>query len=257
MRLFDAHNHLQDPALAGRIGEVESAVRDGGIVEMVVNGTEESDWDAVAGLARRYDWVRPSYGLHPWRVNGRSADWREELAERWDAGGAVGEIGLDRWKETGNFVDQLEVFRWQFSEGARRELPISVHCLRAWGALVEALRELPRAERGFLVHAFGGSPEIATELAELGAYFSFSGSFLARNRRGKVAVFGDLPLERLLVETDAPSMPLPSELDRFGDGTVNHPGNLVVAYEGLAGVRGVSVEELAGVLEGNFRRLFG
>ncbi len=257
MRLYDAHNHLQDPALASRMAEVEVAVRRNDIVAMVVNGTEETDWEAVAELAARYDWVRASYGLHPWCVNGRSADWRERLTECWEVGGAVGEIGLDRWKETENFDDQIGVFRWQFTEGVRRDLPITVHCLRAWGALTEALRELPRPERGFLVHAFGGSLEMGRELAEMGAYFSFSGSFLAENRRAKAETFRELPLDRLLVETDAPSMPVPAGLDRYGGGTMNHPGNLGVAYDGLAGVRGMPVEELAGVVEGNFRRLFG
>ncbi len=257
MRLFDAHNHLQDPALAGRLGEVERLVREGGVVGMVVNGTEEGDWEDVARLAARFEWVRPSYGLHPWRVNGRSADWRERLTERLDGGGALGEIGLDRWKETENFGEQVEVFRWQFAEGVRRDLPITVHCLRAWGPLMEALRELPRSERGFLVHAFGGSSEIGRELTNLGAYFSFSGSFLAQKRSAKAEVFLELPLDRLLVETDAPSMPLPPELDRYGDGVTNHPGNLIVAYEGLAKVRSIPVRDLAELVEANFQRMFG
>ncbi len=257
MRLYDAHNHLQDPALSARLGEVGTAVAELGIAAMVVNGTEESDWDAVAELAAKHAWVRPSYGLHPWRVNGRSSAWRERLVARLDAGSALGEIGLDRWKETGNFDDQLDVFRWQFTEGVRRGLPITVHCLRAWGPLTEALRTLPRSERGFLIHAFGGSAEIGRELTEMGAYFSFSGSFLAEKRRAKAVTFRDLPIDRLLVETDAPSMPLPAELDRYGEGEMNHPGNLIVAYQGLADVRGLPLDKLAEVVEGNFLRLFG
>ncbi len=257
MKLFDAHNHLQAPELAQRMDSIESAVRETGIAALVVNGTEESDWQAVSWLAERFPWVRASYGLHPWKVNGRSPEWRERLAAMWDAGGWVGEIGLDRWKETENFDDQLEAFRWQLGEAARRELPATIHCLRAWGALTEVIRDTAVPQCGFLVHAFGGSVEIARELAERGAYFSFSGSFLAENRRAKAETFRDLPLDRLLVETDAPSMPLPAELDRFDDGETNHPGNLIVAYEGLAELRGMPVGELAGIVEDNFSRLFG
>ncbi|MGC1480759.1 MAG: TatD family hydrolase [Chthoniobacterales bacterium] len=258
MSLYDAHNHLQAPELTGDLKSVEVAVRELGIEAMVVNGTEEGDWSEVASLAERHEWVRASYGLHPWNVNARSKDWRERLKARWDAGGWVGEIGLDRWKETENFADQMEVFRWQLGEAARRNAPVTIHCLRAWGALTEVIREDRLPERGFLVHAFGGSVEIGRELAGRGAYFSFSGSFLAEERRAKADVYRDLPRERLLVETDAPAMPVPAERCRWGrTGELNHPGNLIVAYEGLAEVLGMPLGELAGRIEENFARFFG
>jgi TatD DNase family protein len=96
-----------------------------------------------------------------------------------------------------------------------------------------------------------------------GGYFSFNGSFLAEQRHRKREAFREIPLDRLLVETDAPAMPVPAELDRYplpeapeGE-TVNHPGNIEVAYEGLARLRGMEIEELERVVEANFRRLFG
>jgi TatD DNase family protein len=116
---------------------------------------------------------------------------------------------------------------------------------------------------GFLLHAYGGPLEMVRGFADRGAYFSFSGSFLSAGRERKLEPFCVVPLDRLLVETDAPSMPLPPELDRHplprdaGGEPVNHPGNLVVAYEGLARLRGMPLAELADAVAENYARLFG
>jgi TatD DNase family protein len=99
-------------------------------------------------------------------------------------------------------------------------------------------------------------------LAGRGAYFSFNGSFLAQQRHKKRETFLEIPLDRLLVETDAPAMPPPPELNLYplphtpAGETVNHPGNIEVAYEGLATLLGMKVEELKPPVEENFRRLF-
>lgn len=258
MKIFDAHNHLQAPELAPHLDAIVAARE---AEQMVVNGTSEADWPRIARLAAAHDWVRPSYGVHPWEVGGVSTCWRDRLGEFLDRGGFVGEIGLDRWKTAANFEHQREIFRAQWREGARRGVPITVHCLRAWEPLVEELRALPPAK--FLLHAYGGPGGMVREFVGRGAYFSFSGSFLAVNREKKRAAFLGMPPDRLLVETDAPSMALPPELARISlppaasGNPVNHPGNLSVAYEGLAKLRGVPLDELAERVAENYARLFG
>ncbi len=258
MRLFDAHNHLQAGELAPHLGAILAGRCAAG---MVVNGTSEADWPAVARLAGEHDWIRPSYGVHPWEVAGVTSGWRERLGGFLDAGGCVGEIGLDRGKTDANFGRQREIFRWQWREAARRGVPVTVHCGHAWGALAEELAELPAA--AFLLHAYGGPVEMVAGFVERGAYFSFSGSFLGDRARKKRAPFEAMPTGRLLVETDAPSRALPPELARetlpdAPDGRrVNHPGNLVVAYEGLADLRGWPLAELAEMVAENYARLFG
>jgi TatD DNase family protein len=263
MTYFDAHNHLQDEWLAPHLARVLETLEKMGIAGAVVNGTIDSDWESVARLGRERRWVIPSYGVHPWRSKERAANWEERLRERLDEGGVVGEIGLDRWKEGYDFVDQEMVFRAQLGLAAERNLPATIHCLRAWGALWEIIRMEAVPERGFLLHAYGGPVEMIEGFAGRGAYFSFNGSFLAEQRHRKREAFREIPLDRLLVETDAPAMPVPAELDRYplpeapeGE-TVNHPGNIEVAYEGLARLRGMEIEELERVVEANFRRLFG
>jgi len=262
MVLFDAHNHLQDEWLAPNLPAILETLEGLGIGGAVVNGTIEGDWEAVARLGRERPWVVPSYGLHPWFIKERGPEWEKRLRARLDAGGVIGEIGLDRWIEGYDFEDQQAVFRAQLRMAAERNIPATIHCLRAWGALWDILREDAVPECGFLIHAYGGPVEMVAPFAERGAYFSFNGYFLDQNRRKKLEAFREVPLERLLVETDAPAMQLPAELVRYplpktteGE-TVNHPGNLAVAYEGLAELRGMAVEELAKQVEENFRRLF-
>jgi len=263
MRLFDAHNHLQDEWLAPHLPQVLETLEEIGIADAVVNGTIDSDWDQVARLAGEHAWVIPSYGVHPWRVKERADNWEGLLHEKLDAGGAVGEIGLDRWKEGYDFADQEAVFRAQLGMAAERNLPATIHCLRAWGALWDIIRAEPVPACGFLLHAYGGPAEMVELFVSRGAYFSFNGYFLAESRHKKREAFLQVPLDRVLVESDAPAMPLPLELNRYslpdtGEGEpVNHPANIEVAYEGLARLRGIEIEELAQRVESNFRCLFG
>jgi TatD DNase family protein len=263
MVLYDAHNHLQDEWLAPHLPAIMETLERIGMAGAVVNGTTEEDWETVARLARERSWVIPSYGLHPWFIKHRTPAWKENLRARLDEGGAIGEIGLDRWMEGYDFEDQQAVFRAQLQMAAERNVPATIHCLRAWGALWEIVREEAVPGCGFLLHAYGGPPEMIGQFAERGAYFSFNGYFLDEARHKKREAFREVPLERLLVETDAPAMPLPAERVRYPlpdatDGKpVNHPGNLIAAYEGLAELRGVAVEELTKQVRENFQRLFG
>ena len=137
MRLFDAHNHLQDNRFPDDTASMLAECTEAGLFRMVVNGTRESDWDIVAQLAGQHPQVIPSFGLHPWFVPERSTDWLarlEQLLDAWPS--AVGEIGLDRWKPGLPYDEQEEVFLAQLSLAARRDLPVSIHCLKSWGRLL-------------------------------------------------------------------------------------------------------------------------
>lgn len=263
MKWLDAHNHLHDARLAAFAAEIARSLEALPISAAVVNGTREEDWAAVRDLAGRHPFVVPAFGLHPWHVPRRSAGWRENLVRALDEtpGAVIGEIGLDRWIENHDLPEQLGVFREQMEIAAERNLAAAIHCLRAWGALHEQLRDGRRPARGFLLHSYGGPREMIGPFARLGAYFSFSPYFLHPRKAGAREVFREMPLERLLVETDAPDM-CPPEGENpnpllFEGRMLNHPANLEVAYGALAELRGLPVEELSGVVEANFLRLFG
>lgn len=263
MRLFDAHNHIQDERLLGDRGEMVRASIDVGVAAMVVNATSEADWDAVERLAASHPEVVPSFGVHPWHIAGLAAGWQERLVKRLRRRpSAVGEIGIDHFREGLDRGLQERVFLEQLQIAVEERLPVSIHGLRAWGRLYDLLRAARTPAEGFLLHSYGGPSEMVGGFADLGAYFSFSGAFLRPGRESRTAVFRGIPRDRLLVETDAPYQALPLELDPcrasrgLASGALNHPATIGVTYCGLARVLGINAEELAGQAERNFRALF-
>ena len=234
---------------------------------MVVNGTEPEDWPAVQALAEAFPaTVMPSFGVHPWKVNHVAEDWEMQLiCALEDAPGRVGigEVGLDRWVEDPDFEKQRRVFRTQLRLAAEKNLPLTIHCLRAWGPLLEDLRANPRPARGFLVHSPGASPETIAQLVDLGAYFSVSGYFAFSEKKKYQRALSAVPRERLLIETDAPDM-LPPEgcietplHDPATGERVNHPGNLFAIYRFVADHLQWDPEGLRDQVAVNFEQLFG
>ena len=264
IRFFDAHNHLQDERLAPPRAEILRSLPGAGVVQMVVNGSCEADWPAVLALAKSVPQVIPSFGYHPWYVAERTPDWQANLVKFLDAvPSAIGEIGLDKWIKNHNLAEQREVFVWQLRLAAERDLPVSIHCLEAWGTLLDVLRENPRPRCGFVLHSFGGPREMIAELARLGAYFSLPGYFAHERKLRQRDTFKHVPRERLLMETDAPDQSLPAERVEFplpdsaNGKPVNHPANLGAVYRFAAELLEVPLEKLAVQVEENFRRVFG
>ncbi len=279
VRYIDAHNHLQDERLGPWRDAIVGECMAAGVAGMVVNGACESDWDAVEELARAHPgWALPSLGWHPWWLHEQAEGWEERLALRVAAaaGAGVGECGLDRWiLEPGaaarlrampgratagacGMDQQVAVLRVHLRLASELDRPLSLHCLKAWGTLLEELRRGPLPRRGFLLHSFGGPAELVPELARMGAYFGFPGYFLHERKRRQAEVFRVVPADRLLTETDAPDQGLPAALQthRLPDGGagLNHPANLAAVGAGLARVLGVAEGELPRRLEENFSR---
>jgi TatD DNase family protein len=262
-KLYDAHNHLQDERLRPHVGEIMAATSRQGIARMVVNGSCEEDWPEVLTLGRKYSEVLPSFGYHPWYLKERTDQWRENLADCLDRiPSAIGEIGLDRWIKDHDVPMQEEVFLWQLGLAAERNLPASIHCLKAWGRLYELLRSNRRPDCGFLLHSYGGPREMIRPLADLGAYFSLPGFFAHERKERQRETFRNIPAERLLIETDAPDQLLPENRTEFplhdAEGKeINHPANLGAVYRFAAELRQQPFEELAAQVEANFNALFG
>src|SRR4051812_3649159 len=230
LRLFDAHNHLRDERLAPHLKEILPLLPQTGVVRMVVNGSCEEDWPQVLALARKHPAVIPSFGFHPWYVKERSENWQESLLRHLDSiPSAIGEIGLDKWIKDHDLPEQEEVFTWQLRLSAERNLPASIHCLQAWGRLLELLSAGSRPRCGFVLHSFGGPQEMIPSLAKLGAYFSLPGYFAHERKERQRETFKHVPLDRLLIETDAPDQLLPESRAEFSlsdaasGQPINHP----------------------------------
>lgn len=262
--LYDAHNHLQDERLDARRDEIAATLSGIGLRKAVVAGSGVDDWPQVAVLARQHEWVLPSFGVHPWYVKEQPEDWISQLKqwlEEFPTAG-VGEIGLDRWIKDADVSLQATFFIRQLGLAAEMNRAASIHCLRAFGLLEELLRSSLKPERGFLLHSYGGPVEMVPVLARLGAYFSVSPYFLHERKAKQWQTFAHVPLDRLLVETDAPDMWPPSEMNpRPLKGTagneMNHPANIDFMYREVAALRGMSIADLATQVQENFSRLFG
>jgi len=276
--LYDAHQHFHFDQFVTQRAVLAADLRTVGLQRAVVNATNEEEWPVVAALAREHAWVLPSLGIHPWDCGNRSATWLDGLRAllRADPAAGVGEIGLDRWIIDGikpgdpriaglrvaPLAEQGEVFAAQLALAAEFDRAASIHCVQAFGALLELLQKTPRPARGFLLHGYGGPAEMVGTFADLGAYFSFNVELLGPRQAARLANFTTIPADRLLVETDAPTKPPAPDCNRFplppaADGSeVNHPANIIVAYQALADLRGVPLEGLATLVEANFQRLF-
>jgi TatD DNase family protein len=160
-------------------------------------------------------------------------------------------------------VAQEGVFRAQLRLAAERGVPASIHCLQAWGKLLEVLESEPRPVCGFVLHSFGGPEEMIAPLAELGAYFSLPGYFALERKTRQRAAFRRVPADRLLIETDAPDQLLPDDRVRYPltdvatDKPINHPANIAAVYDFAAELLEKPLNDLVAQVERNFDRIFG
>lgn len=233
--MFDAHNHLQLYAGPAEIEKALAEAAAAGVKLMACNGSFPGDWEAVAAICAARPGIVPFFGVHPWHIGKAGPDWVESL-ERFLRGvpSGVGETGLDGIKGPGAAV-QEEFFRGHLRLARKLARPVNIHCVRAWGRLLEIIKdEKPSV---FLVHAYGGPAELVPELAGLGAYFSFGGD-LADEKRAKLRkALAAVPADRLLFETDCPG---PRELPWEAG-----PAGLTAVIKLAAAALGRQAEELA------------
>lgn len=260
MKLFDSHCHLQDAALLPDIGNVMKRASEAGVERMACCGTSPEDWNQVLQLATEFPQIIPMVGIHPWFVKGRagssscpSENWPgrfqglKKMARDFPHLG-IGETGLDFHEKFTNRAEQESSFAAHLDLAREMSCPVAVHCVQAWGRLIEILREHPAPR--VLLHAFGGAVELIPELVERNCWFSFCGSAAnPQAKRVRAAVLA-VPEDRLLIETDSPDFPLP------GRPPPNEPANLIHVARAVAELRGVSVEAIASQTFSNATQVF-
>ena len=253
IKLFDSHCHLQDERIVNDIEGIILRAQDAGVEKMVCCGSSEGDWRAVLSLADRFPLqIIPALGVHPWYVAEQSDGClkRLEVVLENDSRIVVGEIGLDHALQQRDDALQMRFFHEQLLLAGRLRRPVSIHCRKAWGSLLELFRREPRIAENCVIHSYGGSMELIEELVRYGISFSFSGSVTYdRNRRGREAV-RTVPLDRLLIESDSPDIP---PADHTGN---NEPATIVRVAETLAGLREMDIDEISRLTFSNGSRLF-
>jgi len=251
MNVFvDTHCHLDDASLAGTLPEVLARAETAGVTRFIVPGVAPERWDDVIAISRRDCRIFVAPGIHPLYAEQYNEESHSRLERLATGAAAIGEIGLDYSYEVSR-ESQRHAFRAQLRLAARRGLPVILHCRRAFAELLLILREEQSAAVGGVMHAFSGSPEIAVECVKLGLYIGVAGPVTYHNAVRPVEVVRRVPLDRLLLETDAPDLaPVPHR------GESCEPAFLFETARKVATIKGVTVEEVARVTTENAERLF-
>ncbi|HEX9080221.1 MAG TPA: TatD family hydrolase [Desulfuromonadaceae bacterium] len=237
--LIDTHCHLDQDIFSARLPQVLEAARRAGVRRFVVPGVHPRDWGRMAVTARSDDGMFPAFGIHPMHADVADAAALSRLAALAPGSVAIGEIGLDPAYPIPLEV-QEQAFREQLRLALSLGLPVLVHCRRAFQRTLRILVEERAARVGGIMHAFSGSVEMAREFIRLGFAISLSGAVTWPNALRPAKLARELPLECMVLETDAPDMaPHPFR------GQPNQPAYLAEVAGMVARIRGISPREVA------------
>lgn len=251
--LIDTHVHLNAHQYDEDLEEVIARARENGLEKMVVIGCDRKSIERTMELIEAYDDIYGVIGWHPVDANDctdEDLQWIEELSAHEKIVG-IGETGLDyHWDKSPKDV-QKKLFRRQLALAKRVGLPIIIHNRESTEDCVEILKEENAHEIGGIMHAFSADEKTADEIIAMNFYVSLGGPVTFKNAELPKDIAVHVPLDRLLVETDAPYLtPHPFR------GKRNEPAHVKLVAEKIAELRGMSYEDLAGATTENAKRLY-
>ena len=254
MRIIDTHCHLNDEALYKDLDNVISRAQQAGVEKMIVIGWDKASSELAIKLAEQYDFIYAVIGFHPENIFDVSD---KELYEVLNLSKhpkvvGIGEIGLDyHWtKDPDKREIQKEFFIKQIEYANKAKLPISIHSREAFNDTLEILKE-HKPLYGGVMHCYSGSVENIIDIINLNLYIGLDGPVTFTNAKTPKEVAAEVPLDRLVVETDCPYLsPHPLR------GTVNEPANITLIVDAIAEARDMSKKHLLDVLYQNSCKLF-
>ena len=251
MLLVDSHCHLDAGEFDADRDRVIARALDAGVRQQVVPATHAAAWSGLREVCQSAPGLHPAYGMHPVFLDQHRPGDLEQLRQWLESERpvAVGECGLDHFIEDLDRDAQQHWFEGQLRLAREYDLPVIVHARRAVEAVIAALRRVGGL-RG-VVHSYSGSEEQARQLWKLGFMLGLGGPVTYERARRLRRLAASMPLEYLLLETDAPDQP-----DAGNRGQRNEPAKLVTVLEAIARLRDVDPEQIAEATTANARRLF-
>jgi TatD DNase family protein len=253
---IDSHCHINFPELAARLPDILAKMADNQVTHALCVSVDLPDFPQVLALAHQYPHIYASVGVHP-DYEDTPEPTVEQLVQLADDPKilAIGETGLDYFRLEGDLTWQRERFRTHIKASRITRKPLIIHTRSASEDTLRIMREEGAGtEAGGVagvMHCFTESLEVARAAIDMGFYISFSGIVTFKSAKDLQAVALELPLDRILIETDSPYLaPVPFR------GRMNEPGYVAHVAEYLAQLKGVSVEEVAAQTTANFRTLF-
>lgn len=249
--LTDSHCHLDAGEFDTDRAEVIARARQAGVTRQIVPATDASGWPRLREVCMPGSGLFPAYGLHPMFLSAHRPEHLGDLRgwiER-ERPVAIGECGLDFHVEGLDHATQQLYFEGQLALAHEFDLPVIVHARKATEAVIVAIRKFGPL-RG-VVHSYAGSPEQARQLLEHGFLLGLGGPVTYERAQRLRRLAASMPLEQLLLETDAPDQP-----DAQHRGQRNEPARLSLVCDTIAGLRGVAPEVIAQATSDNATRLF-
>lgn len=250
--LVDSHCHLNFPEFTENMPAVLQAMRDNGVNHALCIGVTLEKFPQVLAIAEAYENIWASVGIHPDNENVEEADVERllTLADHPRVVG-IGETGLDYFRLTGDLEWQRDRFRRHIRAAIACGKPLVIHTRNAAEDTLRIMREEGADRCGGVMHCFTESQEVADQAMELGFYISLSGIVTFKNAVALKDVAKNIPLDRMLVETDSPYLaPVPFR------GKTNQPAYVRHVAEHIADLRGISLDKVAAATTENFFRLF-
>ncbi len=250
--LVDSHCHINFDPLDQEVEQVVQRARDNGVNHMLCVSVNMEDYPQVLHLARHYENVYASVGVHPNEQKGREPEVDElvELASN-NHVVAIGETGLDYFRTEKKSEWQINRFRRHIEAAKQSGKPLIIHTRDSANDALTILEETDARDAGGVMHCFVEDWDTAQRAMDIGFYISFSGIVTFKNAKTLQDVARQVPLDRILVETDSPYLaPVPHR------GKTNEPGYTRYVAEFIAKLRGIPLEQLAKVTSENFFRLF-
>ncbi|HYG06067.1 MAG TPA: TatD family hydrolase [Stenotrophomonas sp.] len=251
MQLIDSHCHLDADEFDADRDAVLARASAAGVLAQVVPATTAASWPKLRQVCRAQAGLHPAYGLHPVFLAEHRPEHLDQL-QQWierERPCAIGECGLDYFIEDLDHAAQAHYFDGQLALAQRYDLPLVVHARRAVEAVIQAIRRTGEV-RG-VVHSFAGSPEQARQLWERGFLIGLGGPVTYERARRLRHLAQTMPLQYLLLETDAPDQP-----DADIRGQRNEPARLGHIAQVIADLRGEAAADIAAQTRDNARRLF-
>ncbi|MCH1626949.1 TatD family hydrolase [Ferdinandcohnia quinoae] len=252
--LIDTHAHLNAIQYNEDLEEVIERAQSEGVTTIVVVGFDRETITRAIELAEQYEFIYATVGWHPVDaidMTDEDLKWIEELCSHPKVV-ALGEMGLDYYWDKSPKDIQKEVFRKQIALAKKVKLPIIIHNREATSDIMEILQEENASEVGGIMHCFTGSVEVAKQCIDMNFYISFGGPVTFKNAKKPKEVAAEIPLDRLLIETDCPYLtPHPFR------GKRNEPSYVKYVAEQIAELKGLPFEEIAAKTSENAKRFFG
>lgn len=248
---IDTHCHLDLPPLSAELPLILQRAAASGVSGFICPGVAPAGWQGVATMAANNPAIHPAFGIHPLQVDKDSCLFLEQLATYLAEAVAVGEIGLDYCNGSAERSLQQQLFRKQLQLASVFSLPVIIHCRYAFADTLRIFSEESKGMLGGVMHAFSGSAESACEAIRLGLLIGVAGSVTWEGAVKPVKMIRTVPLEKIVLETDAPD--LSPQKHR---GRLNEPAFIMEIASKIAEIKGVSVEEVARITSINAQRLF-